>query len=1251
MNIQYVITNSLFALFFLLISSLSVVQAADLVFTPATPTVEIGQQLTLSVSGTSGEITWSALKGQIQVQGVGNQVTYIAPAQAGTDVVTVLDEVGNAGTIDNVGVLKFTVTPKQLVSLENATWEVFTNRSLIQALAMSDDGKTLWVGTYGGLEERDATTGQLKKVFTNLDGLPQNHVHHLESDGHGGVWVKTMGSIGENTAGLVHRSVSGEWTVYNEENSDLPSNVDVWTIENDGSGGIWIGYGNGGGVYHSIGGEWTVYNQDNSGLPSNSVSALESDNSGGLWIGTYRSGLAYRSVSGEWTVYTTDNSGLPNNTIYVLESDGNGGLWIATSDDGLAYRNISGEWTVYKEWRAEYFNYNISAFASDNNGGLWIGTSGLGIVHHSVSGKWTIYNEENSDLPDKWVYALESDGNSGLWIGTNDGFAYRSVSGEWTIYNEKNLGPDNWIYAIENDNSGGLLWLATEEGIASRNVNGEWKVYNEENTGLQFSRGNIYDLESDGNGGLWISTGPWTDDDSLAYLSVSGEWTVYNQDNSELPRGYTLESDDRGGLWIGNDDGLAYLSVSGEWTVYTTDNSELPNKYINALESDNRGGLWIGTGDGLAYLSVSGEWTVYTTDNSELPNNGVYALESDGSDGLWIFRNSDSFAYRSVSGKWTIYNEENSGLLGETKALKSDGNGGLWFGGYYGVIHRSVSGELTVYNENNSGLPGNQIYALESDGSTGLWIGTLYTGLAHLTFGEKDQVCTQINSETCEALLTGKRAAIIIAGGGAQSENTLWDTTEAISNRIYKVFYNRGFDKSELYYLSPKSWADFNGDGFNDFITRTPEEERALTVDDVRAALEWAKTGGKLDQPLYLFFIDHGGPDKLQLAENTQMEANEFKAILDDYQNSTGNKLVLVIEACYSGSLVKALAAPNRAIISSAKENELAYFVEKQGFSHFFADNIWKGMNLFEAFNSALLKQDKLRGKLVQQLSGAANSTINTSQTPQLDDNADGTFTADDGQWLKEVYVNGNFVTGDFTLAVESLTTLTGLSVDQAIILKAKASTAVGRVVRVWAIVRPPKINLVLDSNGTPILAFPRFNLSSTEEENVWQTTWNDAVYNGDYEISFYAEDNDGNIASSDNSVIISVTGGVEPPEQANLQIVLEKARYRPGELLKAELIENLGWGYDLYAAVVMPDGHFIAFKNTNQFSPVNEAKKWLGQRIQNSHTTLVDFTLPEGLPTGEYCLYGILSPERENVVETLALDLWVWEQRCFEVY
>jgi len=329
-----------------------------------------------------------------------------------------------------------------------------------------------------------------------------------------------------------------------------------------------------------------------------------------------------------------------------------------------------------------------------------------------------------------------------------------------------------------------------------------------------------------------------------------------------------------------------------------------------------------------------------------LPGNWITSLIADGSHGVWVGVGSqlldDTITetgtgglayYHTNDNTWDIFNKDNSELPNnDVKSLLSDDRDGIWVGTRGGLVHRDAENTWEIFNTDNSGLPVNDVRSLIAD-NDGLWVGTWGSGLTHFGFGQKSILCTEVNAANCESILS-KNAAIIIAGGGAHRKNSLWETTEAISNRIYEVFYNRGFDKSEIYYLSPKSWADFNGDGRNDSITRT-EEERSLTVDDVRAALDWAKTAGKLAQPLYLFFIDHGGPEKLQIAKNTQMKADEFKAILDDYQNSTGNKLVLVIEACHSGSLVKALAAPNRAIIGSASANEKAYFVEKQGFTYF----------------------------------------------------------------------------------------------------------------------------------------------------------------------------------------------------------------------------------------------------------------------------------------------------------------------------
>ena len=55
------------------LSLLTTTHAADLTFTPVTPAVEVGPKTTLTVSGASGQVTWSAQKGWIV--GVSNQVT------------------------------------------------------------------------------------------------------------------------------------------------------------------------------------------------------------------------------------------------------------------------------------------------------------------------------------------------------------------------------------------------------------------------------------------------------------------------------------------------------------------------------------------------------------------------------------------------------------------------------------------------------------------------------------------------------------------------------------------------------------------------------------------------------------------------------------------------------------------------------------------------------------------------------------------------------------------------------------------------------------------------------------------------------------------------------------------------------------------------------------------------------------------------------------------------------------------------
>jgi hypothetical protein len=85
------------------------------------------------------------ITGEGQIQGDGHQVTYLAPPQAGLDVVTVLDSAGNTGLV------KIVITPFAMVSAKNAQWEVFSNLDTMQELVRVEGSNTFLGTTTGGL--------------------------------------------------------------------------------------------------------------------------------------------------------------------------------------------------------------------------------------------------------------------------------------------------------------------------------------------------------------------------------------------------------------------------------------------------------------------------------------------------------------------------------------------------------------------------------------------------------------------------------------------------------------------------------------------------------------------------------------------------------------------------------------------------------------------------------------------------------------------------------------------------------------------------------------------------------------------------------------------------------------------------------------------------------------------------------------------------------------------------------------------
>ncbi|MCP4698084.1 MAG: hypothetical protein GY862_14705 [Gammaproteobacteria bacterium] len=943
--------------------------ACALTFSPAAPVLAVGEEINLSVSGTSGAIIWDPSIGRIK--GAGSQVTYTAPAAPGVDAVVVIDEASNVEML----VITVLAVPDadSGFSPEKANWEVFANRTHITALSISEDGETLWVGTDAGLERREAESGELIRMFTNSSGLPDNEIRALHAGADGDLWAGTG-------AGLAHRAVGGAWTVYDAVNSALP-NKEIHALLAGENGDLWVGT-RGGLGRRAADGVWTIYDTNNSGLPNNDINVLCAGDNGSLWAGTDM-GLAHYGADGAWTVYNTDNSSLPYNDILSLRAGENGELWVGTYgrglvEGGLAHRAADGAWTVYETGGNGLLSHDAAALAAGENGGLWVGTYYGGLAHRASNGAWAVYDTDNSNLPNNYVTVLHADGGGGLWLGTWNGLVRRTADGVWTIYKADNGSlPENEVRALYVDGSNGL-WVGTHwSGLAHRTSDGVWTVYDISNSDLPDNY--VHALAADGGGGLWIGTG-----NGLAHRAVDGSWTVTAADvlNNTVR---ALHSDADGGLWVGSMFvGLAHRTVNGAWTLYNTNNSDLPGDNIKVLETNDSGGLWAGTLDGLAYRAEDGAWTVYNTANSGLPDNRIEALYVDAG-GLWAGTNEGGLAYRTSGGAWTVYNTENNGLSDNlVRSLYPDGKGGLWIGtNKNGLTHRTDEGVWTVYNTANSNLRDNSVHALHTGADGDLWIGALSGGLVHLSFNHG--LCAGLDPDlVCDALRQEKQAAIFIHPRIRKHLQSYYDTT--ISS-VYWILGKKGYTNDEIHFLSHQAERDINYDGMPDInvvdgpVTINDVARGALYRDitnaDIQQAFEWAKRKGKMEQPLLVYFIgnsDKSGKNLLlypEFEEGEMLTGQDLDALLDDYQQATGNTVVLFLETDSAGDLVSDVSGDNRVIIASAKDTY--YYFERTGtFSRELFRHLRRGHTLYDAFT---LAKNKLSGP---------------EYTPLLEDTGDG---------------------------------------------------------------------------------------------------------------------------------------------------------------------------------------------------------------------------------------------------------------------
>lgn len=191
----------------------------------------------------------------------------------------------------------------------------------------------LYIGTYSqGVIIADQQTGAYKQLLkgTGLNDLTSNDIFCLFEDSKGNVWI---GTNGDGIIVMNNDRVVARYSPLPQPDgvARLPINGYIRAFEEDAKGNIWIGtHGGGIAIYEPATGKWTIYNQENSQLPSNKIQCLHRDSKGKMWIATF-SGLAAFDADRHLFIPFSEKDGLQNTMVYQIVEDADGKLWLSTN--------------------------------------------------------------------------------------------------------------------------------------------------------------------------------------------------------------------------------------------------------------------------------------------------------------------------------------------------------------------------------------------------------------------------------------------------------------------------------------------------------------------------------------------------------------------------------------------------------------------------------------------------------------------------------------------------------------------------------------------------------------------------------------------------------------------------------------------------------------------------------------------------------------------------------------------------------
>jgi len=325
------------------------------------------------------------------------------------------------------------------------------------------------------------------KQFTVKDGLPDDHIFAVKSDGNR-IWVGT-----ENGLALIDKKtakVAKTWT----EKDGLPWRAVTGIDVDPKTGDVWLALF-GGGLARLSGGRFDHWHQLNSGLVNDVVYgvAVENDN---VWAATTAGASRFNTVTGEWTIFTEKNAPMEEIWNYGVHYR-DGKVHLAVWGSGvLEYDVKASRWKDYLDpdgemeidlYRDDGIVHVITTGANYVDNVLWV-SSYFGVCRYDGR-NWRAFYNMDSGLPSDFNNNLRARSGREAWFASDKGLgaimdaetntwvAYtrdpKSDTGKAVVTRDKtvletvemglNL-PHNFIISIDVD--GNDVFIGTAKGLA-----------------------------------------------------------------------------------------------------------------------------------------------------------------------------------------------------------------------------------------------------------------------------------------------------------------------------------------------------------------------------------------------------------------------------------------------------------------------------------------------------------------------------------------------------------------------------------------------------------------------------------------------------------------------------------------------------------------------------------------------------------------------------------------------------------------